>query len=364
MRRFPHPSAVLVALVLLVAVVATACGAVTPYAARIDGGEISRRDFQNELDAILSNQQYVENLELGGGPVRGQGQGTLQSSFVADVLSVRIILELIRQEVERREVGITSAVRDLARESVVNQVGGAEVLAGFGDDYRRRLLRRTEEVFALQLDLAGASLAEEDLRGRYREEGDAFEETCVSHILVAATDEQGVPDAAAIEAQAAELRARAEELRAAILGGAEFAAVAEAESVDTQSAAQGGELGCAPPGRYVPEFEDAVSELEVDQLSEPVRTQFGFHLILVTDRRPAPFDEVADQLRQRVLQESQEQLQRYIQERLAGADVEVNPRYGRFESEGSRVVPPDAPEGGGQREPRGQQTPPGVAPLP
>lgn len=362
MRSSPrNPLASLVALVALLALVATSCGGIAPYAVRVNGVEISRSDFEGELEAIIGNAGYMQALEASGATVRGDGSGTFDTSFVADVLSVRVILELIRQAFERRDLEVGPAVRELADQSVAGQVGGPEVLAAFDEDYRQKLLRRTQEVFALQLDLAGVSLAEEDLRALYREQEDAFAETCVSHILVSVTDADGRLDPAAVDEQAAALEARAEELRASIEAGADFATVAEAESADTQSAAQGGDLGCAPPGQYVPEFEEAVEQLAVDELSQPVRTQFGYHLILVTDRRAAPFEETVGQLRERVLQQSQEALQRFIQEGVADADVEVNPRYGSYQSERGQVVPPEGPTGAGQRSPRAPTSP---VPLP
>jgi hypothetical protein len=309
----------------------------------------------------------MQTLELGGVQVRGAGQATLRSSFVASLLSVDIILELIHQELESRDVRISNAVSEIARDSVLNQVGGEQVLASFDPAYQERLTRRTAEVIALQLDLAGVSFAEEDLRAIYEEEADAFQETCVSHILLSARDAEGNIDPGSVEAQAAQLEEEARVLRASIVAGANFTEVARRESDDAGSAAQGGELGCAPPGQYVAEFEDAVAGLEVGDLSEPVRTQFGFHLITVTDRKPAPFEQVAPQLRQQLLQQSQPDLQRFIQERLDDAEIAVNPRYGRFEREAGQVVPPDAPAGRGQRvsrAPVGPTVGPPVGPTP
>jgi hypothetical protein len=352
-RRSPRtPPVVLAALALLTVLWGTSCAAVAPYAARIDGTEISDRDFGDELDAILGNESYLQQLELSGAQVRGEGQGTLRTAYVANLLSIRIILQIIHDEFERRDVRVGAAVRDLAQADVANQVGGREVLAAFDDDYRQYLLRRWEEVLALQLELAGASIAEEDLRANYRQNSGAFTETCVSHILVSVTDAAGQIDFAAVSEQAGALEAEAGALRTAIEDGADFAAVAQESSADTGSGSQGGELGCAPPGQYVPEFEEAVAGLEVGELSVPTRTEFGFHLILVTDRRAAPFDDVVDQLRQRVLQEAQQPLQELIQERMAEAEVEVNPRYGEFQSETGQVVPPEGPTGGGQRSSR------------
>jgi peptidyl-prolyl cis-trans isomerase SurA len=74
-------------------------------------------------------------------------------------------------------------------------------------------------------------------------------------------------------------------LRERIENGDDFAALARAHSDDTGSAANGGDLGWANPGQMVPEFEKAMNALKPNQLSQPVRTSFGLHLIQVLDRR-------------------------------------------------------------------------------
>jgi len=77
---------------------------------------------------------------------------------------------------------------------------------------------------------------------------------------------------------------RARELREAIVGGEDFAEVASSESADETSAQSGGDLGVFPQGRMVPAFDSAVFAAPLNQITEPVRTQFGYHLIEVTDR--------------------------------------------------------------------------------
>jgi peptidyl-prolyl cis-trans isomerase SurA len=69
------------------------------------------------------------------------------------------------------------------------------------------------------------------------------------------------------------------------LGGDDFATVAEAVSEDTASAAEGGDLDWLSPGDTVPEFEQAMANLPLNELSEPVKTRFGWHLIEVLERR-------------------------------------------------------------------------------
>jgi peptidyl-prolyl cis-trans isomerase D len=86
-------------------------------------------------------------------------------------------------------------------------------------------------------------------------------------------------------ADSAAVRNKAAQLRAEIAGGAKFEDVAKRESSDSISAAQGGDLGKGVKGRFVPEFEKAAWGLGVGELSQPVLTQFGYHLIKVDSKK-------------------------------------------------------------------------------
>jgi peptidyl-prolyl cis-trans isomerase C len=99
-----------------------------------------------------------------------------------------------------------------------------------------------------------------------------------SHILLK-LDQNAAAD------EKAKTLAKARELSAKARAGADFAALAKANSADG-SAAMGGDLGFFPRGRMVPEFEAAAFSLKVGQVSQPVLSQFGYHVIKVTERKP------------------------------------------------------------------------------
>ena len=86
-------------------------------------------------------------------------------------------------------------------------------------------------------------------------------------------------------ADTAATRARLLALRQEIIGGASFEDVARRESADSISGANGGDLGRGPRGRFVAEFETAAERLRPGQISEPVLTPFGYHLIKMDDRK-------------------------------------------------------------------------------
>lgn len=86
-------------------------------------------------------------------------------------------------------------------------------------------------------------------------------------------------------ADSAAVRDHAIALRNEILGGAKFEDVAKRESADSASGANGGDLGKGAKGRFVPKFEEAASALKVGEISQPVLTQFGYHLIRLDERK-------------------------------------------------------------------------------
>jgi peptidyl-prolyl cis-trans isomerase SurA len=100
-------------------------------------------------------------------------------------------------------------------------------------------------------------------------------QTKVRHILVK-------PSEIMTNEQARELVV---ELKSRAQSGEDFGELAREYSEDIGSAQEGGELGWTSPGQMVPEFEQAMNTTEVDQISDPVQTQFGWHILQVEDRR-------------------------------------------------------------------------------
>lgn len=115
--------------------------------------------------------------------------------------------------------------------------------------------------------------------------------------------------------------AKANDLLAQIEGGADFAELAKANSIDG-SAAEGGELGWFGLGRMVPEFEEAVVGMKTGEVAGPIQTQFGWHLIKLEETRestPPTLDEVRPQIEDQL---RQEQVQAAIAELRDGAEID------------------------------------------
>src|SRR5262249_51454428 len=97
-----------------------------------------------------------------------------------------------------------------------------------------------------------------------------------------------------------EALAKTKDLRTKIAGGAKFEDIAKAESDDTGSGENGGDLGAVTRGQTVPEFEEAAYSQKVGELGQPVKSQFGYHLILVTERGAKTYDEMKAQITEAV----------------------------------------------------------------
>ncbi|HUG53535.1 MAG TPA: peptidylprolyl isomerase [Vicinamibacteria bacterium] len=153
------------------------------------------------------------------------------------------------------------------------------------------------DVPALQPRVTVTEAEERAYFGANPDEFKEEEQVCASHILVKvkaapeATEGHGDEEARAL-AQAALAQARS---------GADFALLAGKVSEDQGSAAQGGDLGCFTRGQMVPEFDNAVFSLGSGEISDLVKTQYGYHVIRVNSRREeaAPaFAQVKDRIRQ------------------------------------------------------------------
>ncbi|KAA9031645.1 peptidylprolyl isomerase [Niallia endozanthoxylica] len=117
----------------------------------------------------------------------------------------------------------------------------------------------------------------------------------------------------------------AKEVKAKLDEGGKFEDLAKEYSKDG-SAEQGGDLGWFGPGAMVPEFEEAAYALDINEISEPVKSQFGFHIIQVTEKKEEePFDKVKDEMeaKYKSTQMTQENMMNIINEEMKSADVKI-----------------------------------------
>jgi len=156
------------------------------------------------------------------------------------------------------------------------------------------------------------TVSDDQVRAYYDQNKELYSTTQIhaSHILL--KDEQTARETLA------ELKAHPEH----------FADVAREKSTDAVSAKRGGDLGTFGPGRMVPDFERAAFALKPGEMSDVVKTQYGYHIILVTERKegaPKPFDDVKEQIRATLRSKGlQEQMQGHLDQLKKDAAVHVD----------------------------------------
>ena len=186
--------------------------------------------------------------------------------------------------------------------------------------YKKRMAFVEEQViqdFWLQKQIA-SKVTPEKMKAKYEERLKSMpseEEVHARHILVATEDEAKV-------------------IIADLKKGTDFEKLAKDKSTDKASGAEGGDLGWFKKADMVKEFADAAFALKKDALTDtPVKTQFGYHVIRLDDRRQAPpptFDEMAEQIREEMAREA---VTAMLNELRSGAKIE------KFSIDGSKPAP-------------------------
>jgi peptidyl-prolyl cis-trans isomerase D len=267
------------------------------FIASIQAFQREGRFDQQMYDAALRNRGlspagFEESVrqDLAVGQLRG---GIRDSAFLTEAA----LRERIRLSEEQRTVRYVRVPSSAFVDAVqVDDAALREFYAANTDRYRT-----PERVRLAYVQLDAGELGElvevneaalRDYFESHRGEFVTREERALRHILVAVP-----PDADAVVRESAEDKAA--ELLERLRSGADFAALAAEHSDDPGSSGNGGDLGWVERGLMVPAFEEAAFALEPMQFSEPVTTEFGVHIIQVTDLRggtDASFDDVRDQV--------------------------------------------------------------------
>ncbi len=218
-------------------------------------------------------------------------QGVVETAFVTPE-QARAYERLLQQQ---REVGYLT----LPVEGFLPRVTVSDAQVSEYYDKHKAQFKRPERLKVNYLDLSVEKLADQikvgddEVRRYYESHKQAYttpEQRRARHILIAVGDKH-TPEQA---------KALADDLRKKLENGASFAELAKQYSDDPGSAQQGGELGYFGRGTMDKAFEQAAFSLQEGQISQPVHSEYGYHLIKLEDIRPArvrPLSEVADQIR-------------------------------------------------------------------
>jgi peptidyl-prolyl cis-trans isomerase SurA len=240
--------------------------------------------------------------------------------------------KLMDAELKGMNVDVSDQEVDLAIEDVKKNNNITDAAAfqqaleaqGFSTaSYHEFMKKQLAKVKLLQIKVKSkVKVSDEDVRAAYAQLAKADSqdhEIHARHIIVLCK-----PDAPAAEVEATHQKAL--ELMKEARGGADFAELAKKNSQGA-GASSGGDLGWFRRGTLAAEFENVAFALKKGEVSEPVRTKFGWHVIKVEDTRQAaakPFDEVKDQLRDKLYREAVEhQTTSYIAELRKGAAIDI-----------------------------------------
>ncbi|WKA54290.1 peptidylprolyl isomerase [Planococcus shixiaomingii] len=197
------------------------------------------------------------------------------ASSGAATLDLMIADEIVKQEAEKAEIEVTPKEIDAEMKKYEEQFGGAEALQSILEKSGVTVdqLESEMETYLLIEKLIGpdVEITDEQIKAYFEENKESFaqpEQVEASHILVASKEE-------------------ADEVAKKLKDGESFATLAADHSIDTATAGNGGELGSFAAGEMAAEFEKAAFAMKVDEISKPVETEFGFHIIKVTGKTEA-----------------------------------------------------------------------------
>lgn len=315
--------------------------AVIAAAALFGGGTAARAELVDRVAAVvnrdiitLSEVQQRMAPELARinhpDPRRRAEQRALLMKTALDTLIGEKLLEseIAQLGITATEAEVDELVRDVReRNNITDNAQFEQVLtsegltlSGYRDMLRKQILR--DRLLRLKVN-AKVKITEEDLKAAYAQYARAESEDSevhARHILVAV-------DPKATQAQVEAARKKAEAIAAeARRPGMDFSALARARS-EGPSAADGGDLGWFKRGVMVPAFEKVAFTLKEGEVSEPVRTNFGWHVLKVEEKRAVAadsYEEMRPRLEQKLGQEKSEKfLEQYVAELRQKANVEV-----------------------------------------
>lgn len=272
----------------------------------VDDSSIPLGDLQKEMERQMMNvpdgfpQDQLPDLQY------------RKMQIAIDNLLVRRLLE---QEMKRSDVLISQADVEEAKKTLEASLGPGRTITMLIAEINLpmevleanlKLDIFKNKVLQEQYDAAWAEITEAYAKKYYDEHPDEFtqpEGRLASHILIRVS-------ADADEATRAKAKTKAEEVRHALLEGADFAQVAS-EVSECVSRSRGGHLGLVPRGREAPAFEEAVYSQPLNQIGAVVETPVGYHIIKVTGEQKKelqPFDKVATGLINGLKRRAQERI--------------------------------------------------------
>jgi foldase protein PrsA len=265
-------------LILMMAVILgifslSACGSTAVV--KTKAGNITQDDFYKELKSQYGNQ-VIQNMVY---------KKLLKSKYTVTTKEVNDKIS----QVETSLGGAAQLQQALAQQGMT--------MAQFKDNVETQVLM-------MKAQEQGVKVSDQDLQDYFNKNKDKYVQVKARHILV---DKKSTADS--IEKQ--------------LKSGADFATLAKKYSTDTGSKVNGGELGWVKKGQMVPQFETALFKLKKGEISQPVKSQYGYHIIQAEDVKDSLSD-FKSQIKDAVLQSKAKNQQLVINDLIKNGNIKVN----------------------------------------
>ncbi len=279
--------------------------------ATVGNETITKGDLDKEIGAQLKQQfgdDYETNSKVADQVKQAKQQG------LSNLVTEKILLqEADKLGLKPSDDELNSKVDDTinqykAQYSEEGQWESVLEQNGLTEDQLRDLIKNSNIEQAVQQDIVkDVTVTDDDAQAEYDKNKDSQYSTGAganaAHILIAEKASDGSIDYDASLAKANDIKAQLD-------AGADFATLAKEDSADTGSKDNGGSLGFVPYNstQLVAEFMDGFKNLKEGEISSPVKSQFGYHIIKATglkDAQVTPFDQVKDQIKSTLLQQKQ-----------------------------------------------------------
>lgn len=238
-------------------------------------------------DVSLTAAQFDELIDILPEQMKAPARGAGRKQFADNLVRVLVLA----QEGKRRGLDQTAAYKLQSKFQLDNYLAG-QTFTQIGKETK---------------------VGDADARKYYDDHKQEWDGVTARHVLIrfqgspvpVRTGQKDLTDAEAL--------AKAQEIRKRIVAGEDFATIAKAESDDVGSGANGGDLGTFHHGQMVAAFDTAAFALKPGEISEPIKTQFGYHIIKVEKRETKTFEEVRAEIDRRMApQESQKTLEELV----------------------------------------------------
>jgi len=307
-------------------------------AATLGGASLSNASFQSELKTVSASTPYLcylnaaalgkSNGRSGLGPVYASNSNGWATTFASSLLGQRVVDGVIGQWAEEHPndlvvskaqaasdlvASMDAAIATVAGSSYACQYTGTQTLETMPTDFIERQINAEQASESFLVTHGGIGLDATSLENYYHRNPSQFDTICVSGILVSSQSQAGV-------------------LRTQALNGASFAALASAHSLDSNSAAKGGALGCfGPASSSYGAVEADFRGTGLGGITQPLPASQGTYVILkMTSRSTSSYASVTAQVRQAVLSADGVAAKVAARALFMTTPVSINPAYGSW----------------------------------